>query len=292
MDHWVGSCQEPLLIDDEEPPPAIDIIAENYRFKLSGRMNVSDSGLPTVRTLIPILIIDPPDCAHSPQTFRVVHFVRQPNDVIPRNAQIFDFESAMGEYHEKQYEYQQYVINEALRRCGPPAVRPKTGSFTAQRTMLRLSCERPAQKCATAGITLPSKRPQPPKKKFAPVRPVPGESITISRVTVPDQRRAKASKRPAQKTARTGGVREDLSARKARSDGGTTPRRYRSPPPKQPAGKWLQASATAGGRCARGDYAMQVQQVAELAAEMECSHEIDASIFGPSGNGMDHQFQI
>jgi hypothetical protein len=278
MANWSGATQGPLLIDDEELPPAsIDLMAENYRFKLSSRFAPVDPPFP--RSLVPILL----DPSHIPQSERTVHFKQEPNDVIPRYAQVFDFESAMGEYNEKQYEYQQFIISEAMRRCGPCPPKPKARSFTSQRTIQRISCERSTQKFPTAGITLPAKRPPAPRKNPPPVKPSVGESITISRVAVPDQRRRKTNKMVThevvvpQRTAR----REDSSNRKPRGEdqnrpeGRCTAKRYRSPPPRQPNGKWLQLSVKGG----LGEYSEKVQQLGEVGAEPECSPSTTLAMF-------------
>jgi hypothetical protein len=256
MMDW-GNCdsvaRQPLLVDDEEPPAVIDLAAENYRFKLAERLGSREPTPPTPRPLIPILILDSPDNKHTPQTSRTVHFVPYPNDVIPRNTQIFDFDNAMGEYQEKQYEYQQYVICEAMRRCGPRPAKPKA-KFSTQRIIPRISCERQPQK---VGITLPTKFTPAPVKKPTYPKPALSETITISKVTVPDQKRSK-SNRPI--------AREPLAPQKnTRNEARSTQKRYGSPPPRQP--ERIRGGQIGIVRCARGDYSSHVQQLVDRGAE-------------------------
>jgi hypothetical protein len=265
MENWDNDAcpgRGQLLTDDEEPPPTIDLLAENYRLRLTARLAArSEPGpCPIAHPLVPILVGD----AQRPrQTDRFVHFLPFGNEAVPANAHVFDFDGAMGEYNERQYEYQRYVIDEAMRRCVPRPSKPRMRSGSAQRASPRLSYERQPPRAKPAGITLPTKRVPPPKKRAAPGKPTLGESITISRVALPDQKRPRPCRQGArdfaapQRSARMEITRVDGN----RTDGRSTPRRYRSPPPKPP--ERMRAAVP----CARGDYSAQVHQLGDLVGE-------------------------
>jgi hypothetical protein len=273
MENWENSVypgRGQLLIDDEDSPPAVGLVAENYRLKLTARLGsrIETDAPPVSHPLIPILIVE---CPYSPQLVRSVHFVPLANEVVPLNCHVFDFDSAMDEYNEKQYEYQQYLICEAMRRAGPRPSKPRMQS--APRTTPHISYERQPQKFTTAGITLPTKRAAPPRKKAAPGKPPIGESITISRVAVPDQKRPRPNRQLArdviapQRSARVEVTRVDGNrADTGRADGRATPRRYKSPPPKPPE---RARGGTPVVRCARGDYSSQVQQLGDRMGDCE-----------------------
>jgi hypothetical protein len=191
----------------------INLLAENYRFKFAERRCELPKPLTAEpKPVISILVVG---SGHPPQTSRSVHFTPAPFEVVPRNAEIFDIRGATFDYNERVYERQQFILQEAAKRCGPRPPRAAPKALSSQRSP-RL-CERPPQKISTPGITLPSKQTRRVRKRSAPQarHDALNDTLTISRVVLPDYRRQKsADALPTPRQARG------------------APGRYRSPPPK------------------------------------------------------------
>jgi hypothetical protein len=209
----------PVLVDiDEDPPVLIDLLAENYRFKLAERRcQLPKPPAPDPKPVVSILVVD---CDHRPQTLRSVHFTPAPFEFVPRHAEIFDIHAATSDYNERVYERQQFVLQQAAKRCDHAPSRGAPKALSSQRSPR--PSERQPQKNSAPGITLPSKHT--PRVTKRPPRQDGhgrlGDTLTISRVIVPDYRRPKST----QPVAR--------DASPVQRQPKSTTRRYRSPPPK------------------------------------------------------------
>jgi hypothetical protein len=245
MRSWAASEVSPRLrsvtgdFDESMPPPLIDIVAENYKFRLSARRNGrGDAEIPAraeSKRLIPILSPWP----HNRQTDRTAHFHPRQGDSIPRTAHVFDVEAATFEYNERILEHQQMSLNLSARLCNPPP-RPRRAG-TAQRSGTpRIGYESRITK--PPGRTLPSR--QPPKQKPEPVAISPdflAGSLKISRVTT--ARRPKSVKHV---------IRGEVEGHENRPELVRDRKRFRSPPPR--------VNRPRNGRATAGSYTMNPEE--------------------------------
>jgi hypothetical protein len=201
--------------DESIPPALIDIIAENYKYRLTSRSSDFVPEQPPPRKLVPILIIEP----HQRQCDRAAHFLPQPGDSVPRHAQIFDIEAATFEYNEKIFERQQMSLARSARLCNPPPKPRRPG--TAQRAGTpRIGYEK--QSPRQPGRTLPVRQVAMKKPQLPPeaVSDCLAGSLKISRVTMGPTAKRPTSTKPV--------VKGEIRPRKSKPDA----RRYQSPPPR------------------------------------------------------------
>lgn len=217
--------QNTYSFDDESgPPPIINISAENYRLRYNARQaqNKSPNYTPPPeppQPLISILIEDTP--GRIPQNERHVHFFPEKDDVIPRHAQVFDIDRAIFEYNSKVEERRQLALLYAEMLCDTPSssnLQQRPRFSVAQRLPVTSPFEdvgfmygyasREQQKQQQQRLRVRSYVPSRPKK-IGSNRPRPrtteytghaehlGDSLMISKVSVPSSpRRPKSQKAP------------------------------------------------------------------------------------------------
>lgn len=153
------------------PPPIINILAENYRIKLTEKLSNCNAHQNELNLqicqnpIIPILYMTP----HVPQNKRHVHFIPDKYDTIPVNAIVFDFNAAMIEHNEKITERQELAIAYAEMLCSditsvvtPSRISP-CFKFSSQRSAAKIAFDRTPQP-KNSRPTLPMK--QNSKKKI------------------------------------------------------------------------------------------------------------------------------
>jgi hypothetical protein len=212
-------CPANDAFDESVPPPLIDIIAENYKFRLTARRHIGPVPDPPPTTerrpLAPILMTSP----HERQTERTAHFLPGRRDSVPKNARVFDFEAAMLEYNERIFEHQQMSLQLANRLCNPAPSPRRTG--TAQRSGTpRLGYEQRIAK--PPGKTMPSRQVAKQRPDVAsPSLDALAGSLTIRRVG--SARRPKSVK-PL--------IRGEGEVNENRAETVNSGKRFRSPPPR------------------------------------------------------------
>jgi hypothetical protein len=242
-----AAVRSPILVDlDEGPPALINLLAENYRFKLAARHSPLPSRPPpSPCPVISILL----DASHVHQTLRVAHFLPHPHDAVPRNASQFDVQAATAQHNAACYERQQLAIHRAARRH---EARPVPRAASSQGASPRISYERQPQRIATGGINLQARQHRTRGRQQIALERL-GETLRISKVAVPGRKRRKSSK-PI--------MRDALEvAKQSTAEGKSTPRRYRSPPPRMPG---RGASSVKG---VVGEHLLQIQRPAESASD-------------------------
>lgn len=152
------------------PPPIINILAENYRIKLTEKIancNLTQNNqLKFVKQIIPILYLTP----HIPQNKRHVHFIPDRYDTVPPNATVFDFNAAMMEHNERITERQELAIAYAEMLCSDVSSSSNSTShlspcfkYSSQRLAAKIAFDRTPQP-KNSKPTLPAR--QNPKKKI------------------------------------------------------------------------------------------------------------------------------
>lgn len=217
---------------EDGAPQMINIFAENYKFQLAARIAGCNSLPVTPRQRQIVSILQGP---HEPQNVRFVHFLPEPGDEIPRNAQVFDYDAAMYRYQEKMYERQQFALYQAALLCEPQDtknVRRLSSSSSSQRTTPRIAYDKTSPRSSRG--SLPPRQVQQPIRRKPPPQaqddPYLGISLTIRKVEVPTTtpRRPKTSKPTVKKMS---------VPKKEREAPRTSTKRYRSPPPRQSRGE-------------------------------------------------------
>jgi hypothetical protein len=162
------------------PPPIIDLIAENYRFKYVARCSGIDFPPrlePHERIVHPILMPHP----HVRQTCRTVHFRPRTGDIVHKNAHVFDVDAAIFELQEQKNERQEIALSEAARLCEELSLR------SARRSVSSAQSPRSSSWQSRPASASPGAKPAPPARKRSHVtekkEKVLNEALTISKVS-------------------------------------------------------------------------------------------------------------
>lgn len=141
-DSIAGSSSLPGALNDRAPE-LIDLIRENYKFKLSERRMRSGvrSVIPPPKPPASILVTGP----HSLQQVRTPHFFPRPNDIIPKNAEIFDVATANQQWQGRIDLYREMTLSKAAFLCDTPPAR------VTRRGSPKSPAKRPRQKSKVLG---------------------------------------------------------------------------------------------------------------------------------------------
>lgn len=208
--------------DESGPPPLINLMAENYRLRYAARQAQAKSPSPTPaeppRPVVSILIEDTP--GRIPQNERHVHFFPEKDDVIPRHAQVFDIDRAIFEYNSKVEERRQLALLYAEMLCDTPSStnlqqRPRFSvaqrlpvtspfedvgymyGYTSREQQKQQQQRLRVRSYVPSKIKKPNSRPRPRTTESSDRVEHLGDSLMISKVSVPSSpRRTKSQKTP------------------------------------------------------------------------------------------------
>ena len=182
---------------NDGPPPIINLLAENYKIKLTERIYGCNSRLTQPVKEIRSILLE----RHEPQNIRSVHFFPEKGDVIPRHAQLFDYDSALAVYNQRIVERQEFAISYAEMVC-EESLQKASSNPSTPRIGARIAFDRQPIKNHP---TLPIKQPKKSNIKVKTIknnepRLEASEFLTVNKVSLtPNVRRYNTSKNSVRK---------------------------------------------------------------------------------------------